>query len=151
MLDRNLMSHTSAADCLEFFNSHRQNHLPSMMAMKSVSVSATNFVIEMPVEPYMMNINGSVHGGSIIALADTAAGWGCLSHLPEGATGFTTIELKCNFMGMATDGILSSTATLIHSGRSTQVWDCNVIHQQTDKRIAEMRCTQMIFYPKADL
>ena len=151
MLDRNLMSHTSAADCLEFFNSHRQNHLPSMMAMKSVSVSATNFVIEMPVEPYMMNINGSVHGGSIIALADTAAGWGCLSHLPEGATGFTTIELKCNFMGMATDGTLSSTATLIHSGRSTQVWDCNVIHQQTDKRIAEMRCTQMIFYPKADL
>ena len=148
MLDRDLMSHTSAADCLEFFNSRRQNHLPSMMAMKSVSVSATNFVIEMPVEPYMLNINGSVHGGSIISLADTAAGWGCLSHLPEGATGFTTIELKCNFMGMATDGTLSSTATLIHSGRSTQVWDCNVIHQETDKRIAEMRCTQMIFYPK---
>ncbi len=120
-----------------------------MMAMKSVSVSPTGFVIEMPVEPYMLNLNGSIHGGSIVALADTAAGWGCLSHLPEGATGFTTIELKCNFMGMASDGTLSSAATLIHSGRSTQVWDCNVIHQQTDKRIAEMRCTQMIFYPKS--
>ncbi len=149
MLDRDRMHYSSADECLEFFNSRRQNHLPSMMAMKSVSVNPTGFVIEMPVEPYMLNINGSIHGGSIVALADTAAGWGCLSHLPEGATGFTTIELKCNFMGMAADGTLSSAATLIHSGRSTQVWDCSVVHQETGKRIAEMRCTQMIFYPKS--
>ncbi len=147
MLDRDRMHYSSPDQCLEFFNTHHPNHLPSMMAMKSVSVSPTGFVIEMPVEPYMLNINGSVHGGSIVALADTTAGWGCLSHLPEGASGFTTIELKCNFMGRVADGVLSCTASLIHSGRSTQVWDCSVIHLQTDKRIAEMRCTQMIFYP----
>ena len=147
MLDRDRMHHSRPRECLEFFNASRQNHLPDKMAMKSVSVTPTSFVIAMPVEPYMLNLNGSVHGGSIVALADTAAGWGCLSHLPEGATGFTTIELKCNFMGRVVDGTLSSAATLIHSGRSTQVWDCNVVHQQSGKRIAEMRCTQMLFYP----
>ena len=123
MLDRDRMHHSSVNDCLKFFNSRRQNHLPSQMAMKSVSVSPTGFVIEMPVEPYMLNINGS-----IVTLADTAAGWGCLSHLPEGATGFTTIELKCNFMGMAADGTLSSAATLIHSGRSTDIELPTIVH-----------------------
>jgi D-amino-acid dehydrogenase len=67
--------------------------------------------------------NGFLHAATVIALADTACGYGCIAHLPEGAENFTTVELKCNFLGTARDGTIVGTAKLTHSGRTTQVWD----------------------------
>jgi acyl-coenzyme A thioesterase PaaI-like protein len=61
-----------------------------------------------------------LHAASVIALADTSAGYGCAASLPEGANGFTTIELKANFIGTARDGI-SYVAAADHLGRTTQV------------------------------
>uniref|UniRef100_UPI00399078B9 PaaI family thioesterase n=1 Tax=Iodobacter sp. CM08 TaxID=3085902 RepID=UPI00399078B9 len=69
-------------------------------------------------------------------------------YLPEGATGFTTIELKSNHLGTARAGIVSCTAKVAHQGKTTQVLDAVVSHQETRKTIALFRCTQMILYPK---
>ena len=91
--------------------------------------------------------NGFLHAGSVVTLADTAAGYGCMMNLPEGATGFTTVELKSNFVGTARQGRVETHASMLHGGRTTQVWDAVVTH--ADKPIAYFRCTQMILYPRA--
>jgi 1,4-dihydroxy-2-naphthoyl-CoA hydrolase len=81
----------------------------------------------------------------VVALADTASGYGCVASLPEGATGFTTIELKANFLGTATEGVLACEAVRAHGGRTTQVWDATVTHEG-GKTIALFRCTQLLLY-----
>jgi uncharacterized protein (TIGR00369 family) len=83
-----------------------------------------------------------------VTLADTTAGYGCIANLPDGATGFTTVELKSNFLGTARDGTLECTATAVHVGKTTQVWDAVVTHKETGKTMALFRCTQMLLYPK---
>ncbi|MGE5502261.1 MAG: PaaI family thioesterase [Ignavibacteriales bacterium] len=92
--------------------------------------------------------NGYLHAASIIALVDSACGYGCSRSLPEGAGNFTTIELKANFLGTARDGTVVCEARLTHGGRTTQVWDAEARHEETGKLIALFRCTQMVLYPK---
>jgi uncharacterized protein (TIGR00369 family) len=84
----------------------------------------------------------------VIALADTACGYGCRAHLPDGAEGFTTIELKANFLGTAREGTIQTVATPAHMGGTTQVWDATVTRKDDGKTIALFRCTQMILYPR---
>lgn len=74
--------------------------------------------------------------------------YGCISNLPKGATSFTTIELKSNFLGTAREGTLECTARPEHAGRTTQVWGATVVHRETGKTIALFRCTQLVIYPK---
>jgi uncharacterized protein (TIGR00369 family) len=110
----------------------------------SPGVSAVAF----DVQPHHLAPNGFLHGGSVVALADTAAGVGCLASLPDGATGFTTIELKTNFIGTATSGAVRADARLLHGGRTTQVWDVDVVVDDTGKLLATFRCTQMVLWPR---
>jgi 1,4-dihydroxy-2-naphthoyl-CoA hydrolase len=105
--------------------------------------------LALQVKARVMAPNGYLHAGSVVALADTAAGYGCISSLPEGATGFTTIELKSNHLGTARDGTIECTAKAVHRGRTTQVWDAVVTHRESGKTIALFRCTQMILYGKS--
>lgn len=102
---------------------------------------------QLPLRPELLAPNGYLHAGTVVTFADTMAGYGCWTQIPDGATGFTTIELKTNFLGTARSGALLCTATLRHAGRSTQVWDANVTDEQ-GKTIALFRCTQMILYPR---
>lgn len=92
--------------------------------------------------------NGYLHGGAVVALADTLCGVGCQSLLPSGGTGFTTIELKTNFLSTATSGMINGVARMIHGGRTTQIWDCQITSATTNKILAEFRCTQLVIYPK---
>jgi 1,4-dihydroxy-2-naphthoyl-CoA hydrolase len=61
------------------------------------------------------------------------------------ATGFTTIELKANFLATATEGALACEAVRTHGGRTTQVWDATVTHDG-GRTIALFRCTQLLLY-----
>lgn len=100
------------------------------------------------VAPRHMAANGFLHAASVVALLDSACGYGCLASLPAGARGFTTIELKTNFLGTAAlrERVIC-TATLSHGGRSTQVWDAEARNETTGRTTALFRCTQMILYP----
>jgi len=128
--------------------SERLNYgLPQTLGLELVELGSGRLVMQMNVAAKHLAVNGYLHAGSVVTLADTSCGFGCIAHLPSDAINFTTVELKSNFLGTATDGRLLSTAELRHAGRSTQIWDATV---QTDagKVIALFRCTQMILYPK---
>lgn len=118
--------------------------LTGLLGMVVTEVGETVLKAEMPITPNHLAPNGYLHAASLITLADTACGFGCMAHLPEGATGFTTIELKSNFLGTAPDGTLDCTATPQHLGGRTQVWDAVVTHRETGKTLVLFRCTQMV-------
>ena len=99
------------------------------------------------IKPFHLAPNGYLHAASVIALADTCCGFGCLESLPPGGESFTTIELKSNFLATARQGQVSCIATMAHGGRTTQVWDATVT-DENDKVIAMFRCTQFILYPR---
>jgi 1,4-dihydroxy-2-naphthoyl-CoA hydrolase len=96
-----------------------------------------------------MAANGFMHAASVVALVDSACGYGCVASLPEGASGFTTIEIKTNYLGTAKEGeTVACEARLLHGGRMTQVWDAEAVNETTGKTIAVFRCTQMVLYPR---
>src|SRR6476469_2671836 len=90
--------------------------------------------------------NGYLHAATVVALADTSCGLPTRALLPEGPSGFTTIELKSNFLGTAREGRLDCVATHVHAGRTTQVWDAEVSNPATGKRGALFRCTQSVLW-----
>ena len=87
--------------------------------------------------------NGYLHAGAVVTLADTACGYGCILSLPEDAVGFTTIELKTNFLRSATEGTITCEARLAHGGRTTQLWDATVRDPQ-GRTMALFRATQLV-------
>jgi uncharacterized protein (TIGR00369 family) len=123
--------------------------LPALLGLQVVSVAEGAVQMCLPVEARLLAPNGYLHAASVIALADTACGFACIAHLPEGAASFTTIELKTNFLGTATSGSLLARARPVHLGRTTQVWDASVSHVESGRTIAEFRCTQLVLWPKA--
>ena len=123
--------------------------LPGVLGIEFDAVEAGLVQSRLAVERKHMAPNGFLHAASVIALADTSCGYGCAASLPEEATGFTTIELKSNFMGTAKAGDqLNCRAWLVHGGRSTQIWDAEVT-DETGRTLALFRCTQMVLYPRA--
>jgi len=134
----------------EQFNQRGANNLPGHLGIVIKKVIGTEIRSEMPVTQFLMAPNGFLHAGSVVTLADTSAGYGCIASLPDGAIGFTTIELKSNHLGTAREGTIECTAKPAHLGKTTQVWDSVVTHRETGKTIALFRCTQLILYPKQE-
>lgn len=130
------------------FNALGAGHLPGHLGITITQVTGTEVCAELAVKPELMAPNGFLHAGTVVTLADTCAGYGCIANLPPEATGFTTIELKSNHLGTARDGTLTCRATAAHIGRTTHVWDAVVTHKETGKTLALFRCTQMVLYPK---
>ena len=137
-------------DLVEKFNQRGVATFPGYLSIVVTELDPANFKVsaELVVRPELMAPNGFMHAGSVVTLADTCAGYGCIATLPQGASGFTTVELKSNFLGTARDGTVECSATAVHAGRTTQVWDAVVKHRETGKTMALFRCTQMILYPK---
>ncbi len=120
--------------------------LSELLGFDIVSASPQEIKAGFDIKPHHLAPNGYLHAASIIMLADTSCGYGCMITLPEGANSFTTIELKSNFLGTAREGKVDCIATPIHLGRTTQVWDATV--SAAGKTIALFRCTQMVLWPK---
>jgi uncharacterized protein (TIGR00369 family) len=133
---------------VESLNRRTGNNLPGWFGINVVAVSDGRLLMEVVVKPQFLAPNGYLHAASIIALADTACGYATIAHMPDGASNFTTIELKSNFLGTATEGTLRAEASAAHQGRTTQVWDATVTHTDSGRTIALFRCTQLILWPK---
>lgn len=127
-----------------FYNDLSQGFLPGLLGIRVVEVAQGRLRAQLDVRQALFAPNGFLHAGTVVTLADTACGYGCSAHLPPGAKGFTTIELKSNHLGTARDGSIEVEATAAHLGRTTQVWDATVRHLGSGKTIALFRCTQMI-------
>ena len=133
----------------EHFNQRGAGFLPGHLGVIVTHVGPNEVRAELEVRQPLMAPNGYLHAGTVVTLADTSAGYGCLAHLPAGAAGFTTIELKSNHLGTAREGTIECRATAVHLGKTTQVWDSVVTHRETGKTIALFRCTQMVLYARS--
>ena len=120
--------------------------LPDHLGLQWDEAAHGRVVGHFDVAPHHLAPNGFLHAASVVALADTACGFGCMASLPEGVASFTTIELKSNFLGTAREGRVSCEARLLHGGRTTQLWDATVT--AGGKTIAVFRCTQMLLAPR---
>jgi len=120
-----------------------RGRLPGHLGVEMVSIAPGEVRARMHVEPFHLAPHGYLHAASIVALADTACGYGCISSLPEGAT-FTTIELKANYLSTQTTGSVACTATMVHGGRTTQLWDATVVGEDSGRTLALFRCTQLL-------
>jgi 1,4-dihydroxy-2-naphthoyl-CoA hydrolase len=121
--------------------------LPGILGIELVELGVGTSAMRCPIEEKHLASNGYLHAASVVALADTTAGYGCVANLPDGAYGFTTVELKSNHLATLTKGVMASAGTMAHGGRSTQVWDVTVSNEETGKPLALFRCTQFILYP----
>jgi 1,4-dihydroxy-2-naphthoyl-CoA hydrolase len=131
------------------FSARQQGLLPGELALEWDEVATGRARGRFTVSRRHMAPNGFLHAASVIVLVDSACGYGCMASLPDGATGFTTIELKTNFLGTAREGeVVSCAARLAHGGRMTQVWDAEAINATTGRTMALFRCTQMVLWPK---
>lgn len=138
---------TSDSDATPIFDRLRERipgTLPGLLGIEVVAHERGRVEARLPIRPELLAPNGYLHAATVIGLADSACGFGCVASLPDGAAGFTTIELKANFVGTARDGAIACAATLTHGGRTTQVWDAEVVDETSGKTIALFRCTQMI-------
>jgi 1,4-dihydroxy-2-naphthoyl-CoA hydrolase len=128
---------------LDEINHRGDGMLPGLLGVEFTALEEGVVRARMPLERKHLAPNGYLHAASVIALADTACGYGCSANLPEGAHGFTTIELKTNFLRTAQEGTVTCEARLVHGGRTTQVWDADV-RTPEGKPMAHFRCTQLL-------
>jgi len=131
---------------LEELNQRGTGTLPGLIGVEIISVDEGRIVSRLALRDDLMAPNGYLHAATIVTLADTSCGYGCFVALPENASGFTTVELKSNFLGTKHEGAIACEATLVHGGRATQVWDATISDEESGKKLALFRCTQMILY-----
>ena len=126
------------------FYAAAEEHLPRHLG---IDVSTRDGAAEgsLQIRAHHLAPNGYLHAGTVATLADTVCGFGCMASLPDGATGFTTVELKVNYLATALEGELRCHGELVHGGRTTQVWDATV-EDESGKRLALFRCTQLLLY-----
>jgi 1,4-dihydroxy-2-naphthoyl-CoA hydrolase len=131
-------------DLAAAFRAGQIGFLPDHMGLEWIELRPGFAHGELQIDKRHLAPNGYLHAATVVALADTACGYGCIVSLPEGATGFTTAELKANFLGTALKGRITCEARLLHGGRTTQVWDADVKSAESGKTIAVFRCTQIL-------
>jgi len=133
---------------LDQMNHRGDGRLPGLLGFRVVALEDGMLAAEIDVRSDILAPNGYLHAATVVGLADTACGYGCVAHLPAGIANFTTIELKANFLGTARDGTIACVARPAHLGATTQVWDAVVTRKGDGRTIALFRCTQMLLAPR---
>ena len=123
-----------------------EGRLPGLFGVELLSIVHGAVETRLLLKDEHLAPNDFLHAGTVITLADTSAGMGCLASLPEGAMGFTTVELKTNFLATAREGALRCSARLVHGGSRTQVWDATVTREADERAVALFRCTQFLLH-----
>ena len=109
-----------------------------------VEADRDRVVARMTVRPDLCTANNTIHGGAVMAFADSVGAAATVINLPEDAKGTTTLESKTNFIGGAKEGTtIVATATPVHRGRRTQVWTTR-IETEEGKLVAIVTQTQMV-------
>ena len=123
--------------------------LPGLLGIVIDTHEPGRLTSHLDVRPELLAPNGYLHAGTVVTLADTSCGLPTRALLPEGSSGFTTLELKSNHLSTAREGRISAVATNVHAGRTTQVWDAVVVNEVTGKTVALFRCTQSVLWPRS--
>jgi 1,4-dihydroxy-2-naphthoyl-CoA hydrolase len=136
-------------DLVRSLNDFARNKHPGLVGVEIETCEPDLVTGRMVVGREVVAGNNMVWAPVIITLADWLCAAGMSPNLPKGA-GFTTIELKSNFLGTAAVGeTITGRATPVHKGKTTHVWDAVIRNETKDKTIALFRCTQMILHPRS--
>jgi 1,4-dihydroxy-2-naphthoyl-CoA hydrolase len=101
-------------------------------------------VAKMVVRPDLCTLRNTIHGGAVMAFADSVGAAATVINLPPDAKGTTTLESKTNFIGGAKEGsTVTATATPVHRGRRTQVWQTR-LETEDGKLVAIVTQTQLV-------
>lgn len=131
----------------EFLDAHRHN-IGAHLGIRFVVGEQDQVAAEMDAGDTHLTVGGRVHGGALMAFADTVAAYGAVLNLPSPEYGTTTLESKTNFFRAARPGVLRAKAVPLHRGRSTMVWQTTVSSVDGDL-LAVVSQTQMVLGPRA--
>jgi uncharacterized protein (TIGR00369 family) len=106
----------------------QQGILPGLLGIRFVEASPERVVAELAIRDDLCTVGGALHGGALMALADTVGATATFINLPPGAS-TTTLESKTNFFAASREGVVRAEATPLHRGRSTMVWQTRVTDQ----------------------
>lgn len=140
---------TSNHTSVEKLNDANIGKLPGHLGLEITEVADGRVVGRFEVREDLVAHTGFLLAGSLLSVADILCAYGVSTSWPDGASGFTTAEVKANFVGTLRQGAVRCIATLLHGGRTTQVWDARLEDEATGKLMAAFRCTQIILYPRA--
>ncbi len=143
------MAATTNQTSVEDLNRANEGKLPGWIGLEITAVEAGLVEGRFPVRPELVAHTGYLLAGAVLSVADILCAYGVSTVWPRGASGFTTAEVKCNFVGTAVEGAVLCRARLLHGGRTTQVWDAEMTNETTGKLMAAFSCTQIILYPAA--
>jgi len=142
------MPKTSNNASVESLNRANDGKLPSHLGLVITAVEPGRVAGRFEVRPDLMAHIGYLFAGAVLTVADILCAYGVSTAWPEGASGFTTAEVKCNFVGTLREGGVLCSASLLHGGRTTQVWDAVVEDEASGRLLAAFRCMQIILYPR---
>jgi uncharacterized protein (TIGR00369 family) len=99
--------------------------LTDVLGLRFVEATPERVVAELTIRDELRTVGGALHGGTLMALADTVGATATVINLPPGAS-TTTLESKTNFFAAGREGVVRAEATPLHRGRRTMVWQTRV-------------------------
>ena len=131
------------SDAAQTLNAMNQNNMIGLLEISVLEASVDRVVATMPVQPKVHQPFGLLHGGASVALAETVASLGAYLNVMDSGMGAVGLEINANHLRGKKDGIVTATATPIHKGRSTHVWQVE-IKDEAGKMVCVSRCTLAI-------
>ena len=134
-------------DMIAFIHERMQGLFPSLLGVRLLEASKDGVKAVIEVRPDLCTSGEVLHGGAIMAFADTLGAVATVMNLPEGG-GTTTIESKTNFFRPAPVGSqVKGECTALHKGRKTMTWQTKLLNEE-GKTVAIVTQTQFVFEPK---
>ena len=124
----------------------QRDFLPGLLGMRYVEATEDRLVAELTIRDDLRTVGGALHGGTLMALADTVGATATFLNLPPGAS-TTTLESKTNFFAAGRDGVVRAEATPLHRGRTTMVWQTRVT-DESGRLLSLTIQTQMVLSPR---
>ena len=118
--DRPMSREVQAPGSMDHWRTFGEGYLPGLIGIEFLDVGRGRVTSRLPIRKDHLAPNGYLHAATVIALADSSCGYGTIASLPDGARGFTTVELKSNFLGTVLEGAIACEATLAHGGRTSR-------------------------------
>lgn len=117
-----------------------QNNLMELLGIEAVETNRDKVVMTMPVDERTHQPAGYLHGGASVLLAETAASIGGFMNINPDKQAVFGMEINANHVRSKQEGVVTATATPLHIGRTSMVWNITIVDEQ-DKLICTSRCT----------
>ncbi len=128
---------------LEKLNSVGTNTLMETLDIKFIDVEENKVVATMPVTSKVHQPDGVLHGGATVALAETVGSYAAFLSVDKDTQMVRGIEISANHVKSIKEGLVIATATPIHKGRTTQLWEIRIVDEE-DKLISICKLTTMV-------